>query len=150
MRAPSPRLLGVIVVISLAVNLFLAGLVGGDWIMGRPGPPPFGPTMNFTWMRHALGPEAMPMIEPVMQRHRESMHRQVEGLRAQRREVGLALTAEPFERARLEGALARMRTQAMEAQTTFHGAFVDAVSNLTPEQRQELAKESQRRRRPNF
>ncbi len=150
MRMPSPRLIGAALVLSLVVNLFLAGLVAGDWLMGRIGPPPLAPTMNLSWMRHALGPDAEPMIEPAMRRHHGSIRQHVESMRMARREVRAALVAQPFDRAALEGALARMRTQGMEAQTAFHGVLIDVASTLTAEQRQELAKESQRRRRPNF
>jgi uncharacterized membrane protein len=151
MKQLSRRQFGIILIVSLAANLFLAGLVAGDWIMGRVGPrPPFGPATNFGWMRHAIGSDAEKIIEPVMQQHRDAMRRQMEGVRATRRDVGAALTAEPFDRARLESALARLRSQAAEAQTAFHGTFVDVVSNLTPEQRAALAKESQRRRRGPF
>jgi len=145
---PSRRLLTALVVASLAVNLFLAGLLAGDWLMGRYGPPPFAPAINPSWMRHALGPDAERMVAPVMRRHMDEIREHIEATRRARRAVGAALTAEPFDRAALEDALARIRTQNAEAQAAFHGAFVDVADKLSPEQRAELAKESQRRRRP--
>jgi uncharacterized membrane protein len=150
MKMPSPRFMGVIVLVSLAANLFLAGLLAGDWLRGRFNPPPYAASMNFSAMRHALGPEAGAVIEPVMRQHREMMHRQVDAVRAARREVGAALAAEPFDRTRLEESLSRMRGRGMEAQAAFHAVFVDVVAGLTLDQRQELARESQRRRRPDF
>ncbi|MFO1189599.1 MAG: periplasmic heavy metal sensor [Alphaproteobacteria bacterium] len=150
MKLPSRRVLGIAVVASLALNLFLGGLMAGDWLMGRTAPPPFAPMMSFSSMRHALGHDARPMVEAVMHQHHESIQHQIDAVRTARRDVAAALSAEPFDRAQLETALARMRAEVGQAQTAFHGAFVDVVSNLTLDQRQQLAKESQRRRRPNF
>jgi len=147
---PSQRVLGIAVVASLALNLFLGGLMAGDWLRGRTAPPPFAPMMSFSSMRHALGHDAKPMVESVMRQHHESIRRHIDDVRTARRDVAAAIGAEPFDRAQLETALARMRAEVGQAQTAFHGAFADVVGNLTPEQRQQLAKESQRRRRPGF
>ena len=50
-----------------------------------------------------------------------------------------ALTAPQFDRQKFGNALARLRGDLSSAQETMHNGMVDFVSELTPEQRHELA-----------
>jgi uncharacterized membrane protein len=105
--------------LSVGLNLFLVGFgVARAWRAHgehRPG------------LMHALGPPT-----PALR----AQHQQ---LTAARRQVGEALRAEPFDRARAEHALAELRSTAGHSQELLHRRLLERAEQMSPEQRHKLA-----------
>ena len=60
-------------------------------------------------------------------------------MRGDQHQVFETLTAEPFDAAALEAALADLRTNLTAAQVASHHSFVEMAKSLTPEERKSLA-----------
>ncbi|MCR9072991.1 MAG: periplasmic heavy metal sensor [Alphaproteobacteria bacterium] len=132
---------------SLAVNLFIGGLAVGRWVdhgwgwrdgpHRHAGPPPEGSAPR--WLRRMAGEEGIETVRSVWGQHAPI----IEPLRveadAARSAVADALAAKPFVRADYESALAAMRESMGRMQAAIHGAVVDVVSAMTPEQRAAFA-----------
>lgn len=142
----NPRRLGLMLLASLGLNLFLAGFLAAR-LWGGPGHPPpgrpFGPRELVVAARQA-GAEGQ--VRELMQRRREGLRKHHGQMRAARAEVHAALLAEPFDAARLREALDRVHSGTADAQSAVHEAFVELAQGMTPAQRKALA--AQLRRRP--
>ncbi len=152
MSPPIQNRFRLLLIVSLAANLLLGGIFAGGFIEawrrgpeaadGRP--PPFRLHMG-RLLEHL--PEAVrDDAREVMERHRGEMRGSVRAMRRARREVREALAAEAFDPARLEAALAELRTRGSGAQAAMHGAMLELASSLTPEARRALAEGLARRR----
>ncbi len=134
-----------LLIVSLAANLFLGGVFAGGFIEawrqdpepshGRP--PPF--RLHMGGMLERLPEDARGQAHDVMERHRGRMRGSVGEMRQARREVAAALAAEPFEPNRLETALAELRRRGGAAQAAMHGAMAELAGDLGPEARRALA-----------
>lgn len=143
-----------LLIVSLAANLLLGGIFAGGFIEawrrgpepadGRP--PPF--RLHMGRMLEHLPEDVRDRAQALMERHRGEMHGSVRAMRRARREMRAALVAEPFDPARLEAALAELRTRGGAAQASMHGAMLELASDLTPEARRALAEGLARPRRP--
>jgi uncharacterized membrane protein len=91
-------------------------------------------------MREGFGPDARPMVEKVMKRHREALHSEHGELRRARRAVRDALLNEPFDAAQLEQALSALRVRTDSSQARMHQALVELAGTLPREQRKRLAR----------
>ena len=93
-----PRTLSVILFISLAVNLFLAGTMAGRWV-GAGGH--FGDEGRHWgakfWLSQALGDEATPKIEAMREVHRAKLEPMRKAARQSRHAIKVALSADPFD-----------------------------------------------------
>ena len=135
---------------SVAVNLFLGGFLTSRAFIHRRGehlaePGPFlGP-------RGLLGPRGManatPEVKKVLEQHREGLREHRRRMHEARRGVAEALTTEPFERARLEQALAGARSATDASQAAMHAALLEVAATVGPEERRELAHASKRHHR---
>ena len=138
------RWMVVALVLSVAFNLFALGFIaararkphGLQHAHGDHGPF-LGPR---GLMREGFGPEARPIVEKVMQRHRAALHSEHGELRRARRAVRDALLNEPFDAAKLEGALAALRARTDSSQARMHEALVELAGTLPREQRKLLAR----------
>jgi uncharacterized membrane protein len=146
--------------LSLAGNLFLAGLYAGAWFgdgegetvatddgrNGRDGREGDEPRL-LRRMIAAVPAAERPEFEAALQAHRPALIAAGVALRAARRKVGDALTAEPFDRAALEAALAESRRGYADLYKITHLAVAAAAERLSPEGRRQLAEVGQRRGR---
>lgn len=131
---------------SLAVNVFLGGLFVGRWmgpspVMAERGPPRGERPVQAMLDRMAGALEAGDRVtfETVMDRHRQRLAAAgVEFREARRRTVEL-MSAEPFDRPKVEKAMADLRERNQEFQRTLHLALIDAAATLPPEARQKIA-----------
>jgi uncharacterized membrane protein len=126
--------------VSVAVNLFLAGMITAGWLMGRDpevaareAPPPF-----FRRGMAALSEEVRPIVEDVRRRHAREIVQNTREVRAARREVREALSAGELDRARLEAAFQTLRQRTDRAQSAIHGLMVEIAAALPPDQRREF------------
>ena len=145
-RPPAPRTrrgIKIVLAVSLALNLLVAGLVGGA-ILGSGG---FGggdrdrdPDLRSL----GLGPFALALPREERQGLLDRIDR--EALRQDRREIGgalralqAALRASPFDRDAAEAALRRSRVVAEGIQGRGHALLLDRLDEMSPAQRAELA-----------
>ena len=133
-------ILGLIAVISIGGNLFLAGnLIGRQF---RPGPMSmtFEQRLDFGWqhMWQQLPDADKPIVKDIFARHREDLILKWRAARMPAQRAALALRADPFDEAQ-----ARMDLdQANERQTEFRKAvqdmFVEIAGKISPEGREKL------------
>ncbi len=148
------RLWRIVFVLSLALNLAVVGIVVGAASSGRwtDGPPPqievgLGP------IGRALAPDERRDIRRYLIRQRALRDL---NLRGGMRDIIAALTAEPFDVAQMENAMAAQISRNTALQQTLGGALLDVVSAMTPERRAafaaelaaEMAKARSERQRP--
>jgi uncharacterized membrane protein len=132
---PLAKKLTVALVISVALNLLVVGFLVGRGLKHGPGTP--GDVHGFA------GPGARmprhPALREAMDRHRGDFAGRKEAMMQARRGVAEAAGREPFDRAALEQALARLRQESSASQEVVHRALVEACEKANPEQRRALA-----------
>ncbi|OAN69815.1 hypothetical protein A8B78_21455 [Jannaschia sp. EhC01] len=138
------RWLKIALAASLALNLAVAGLIGGA-ILGADGGP------DRTGSSPALRALGLSPFERALSRaDRAELRGRIEStgleLREERREIGhalrtveRALRAEPFDRATVEEAFARSRTVVVSLQETGHDALLDQIETMSADERIALA-----------
>jgi uncharacterized membrane protein len=139
-----PGWLGFVLVASLALNLFLGGIVVGGWVAGG-GPlparwePGAGGLRAFPRLVQALPPEQRAEAAAVLAEHRGEIRRRFIALHRARRDVFEAMTRETVDRAALEQAFAGLRERMTAAQAAVQEALIEVSISLPPEQRRALA-----------
>jgi uncharacterized membrane protein len=150
------RPMRLLVVASLALNVFLIGAVAADAVMhrgwfgmfghGRPGimglPSPHE-------LRAVLPENDEAILEQALQSHRAQFHEHLDALFAARAEVAAAVKAEPFDRAKLEAAFAALRERDAAIAAGAQDMLVDFISKLDAAGRARVAGLlAQRHKRP--
>jgi uncharacterized membrane protein len=132
-------------VVSLVANLLLVGFVAGR-MSGFAPPPGFGPdpTVGFFRMLGFLSEERRATIAPDLRKQMHQIVPVLRKIRGDQRDVFEALTADPFDAAALEAALADLRANLTATQIASHAAFVEMVRALTPDEREALARAMRR------
>ena len=127
-------------VLSVVVNLLLAGFVLGR-LSGFGPPPAFGPdpTVGFFRMLGFLSDERRAAIVPDLRKQMGELMPTLRKVRGDQRAVFDALTADPFDPAALDAALAGLRANLTAAQVASHHSFVELAKQLTPAERKDLA-----------
>jgi uncharacterized membrane protein len=140
MRLPSPRSLGIGLLASCTVNLFLGGLLVGGLLRGHvvPHGRVGGPPPNLEWIRRALGSEEMPALDAVAARHGTALRERTLELREARRTVDRRLEDGPYDARALAAALADVGDRSAALQAQLSAALVELADGLTPEQRKRL------------
>jgi len=115
----------VVLAVSLAINFFLGGFVvrgGGRMDDGR-----FARAAAIAGLGRA--PAALRhRVEATLAKHHDDIHKAIEAVRVARRNVRDSMRAEPFDRAKLDGAFAALRTQVDKMQEVIHAAVGDAIA----------------------
>lgn len=126
--------------ISVAINLVIAGVVLGRLGAPRGEPPPAA------WAARELGPETRRLV-------RERMRGQLPEVRPLRREmrearqaVRAAVTVEDFDPAALRASLARLRDAGNRYEQFIHENLADIAASLTREEREALVRAALERR----
>lgn len=141
--------------VSLAVNLFAVGvLAAGIWHRGGIGPGgrlhadgPRGFEGPGLWRRALEGADEE-AAEAVAARHRDGLRAIRREMAAAREATGMAMRADPFDRAALDEALARLReTDAARAQAV-HAMMAEMLGAISAQGRAAVADRMQHRRRP--
>lgn len=153
---PRLRLVSLALFGSLAVNLFLGGLMVGRLLDhgppfgpphahgGGPPPEPGGPPF---WMRRAIGPDGAETLEKVWRAHAAEIDPLRADLRKAREAVSDALAAEPFDPNVYADSLDTVQDRAGRMLRAINAAMVDLAKNLTPEQRRQMVEQSREWRR---
>lgn len=134
---PASRKLALALALSVALNMFLLGvLVARIGLMHRP---PAGPHPVLFHADEAFRGDE-PRVKRILMAHKEGVTTHWRAARDARRKVRAALEAEPFDRARLERELAGLREETQRSQEALHRAFLDLATEATPEQRRRLGR----------
>lgn len=133
------RWVGWALVASLALNLFLAGVIGvrfwrEHW---REGPEramagAFGPMGRIAG---SLPESGRAKMKAVMETRQQAMRERSREYRRARSEAMQALSADAFDRSRAEAAFAEARRRADAMSEGVHAAMIEASSQLTPDER---------------
>jgi len=121
-----------VLVASLCLNVFAAGMLAGRWYGGRDDGPRDRAAERF--MERAP-PEARPHLRAAFRERRPEAAERLRALGAARREAAAAARAEPFDRARLDAAFADVRARTAELQAVLQGGLGDAMARMPPEVR---------------
>lgn len=130
----------IIFFISLALNIFLAAVIGaGIWKSKEHqafrGPPVY----SAPWAGRVLGDEVREKSRAIMRERRAAIRESRRRLRELHEAAQAALTAQPYDRAALEKALADLRAHSQQALSGMHGHLATLSEQLTDAQRQELS-----------
>lgn len=138
--------LWIVVLVSLALNLFLGGLVTGRWLGGAPqgGLRTANPTdivmpFNPRQFLRSLPGERRKEIMKLIKGRTGEVRRAFRAVPAAREEIIAALESDPFDAARLEAAFAGTRGRFDEAVGAIHGVILSLADELTPEERKLMA-----------
>jgi uncharacterized membrane protein len=126
--------------VSLALNLLVAGLVGGA-VLSRPDPgeAPAIRTLGLGPFALALPREARDDIRRRIETDMGELRRNRRGGRAQSLAVRQALLAEPFDSEAAARALGRSREAAMALQAQGHGALIETLEGMSAAERAVVA-----------
>lgn len=137
----------IVLVVSLALNLFVAGALSTAWVVGR-GVAPFWREArrpaalgmpNPRQLRAALNERQRPVLDEALRAHGPGIRDRIRQLAAARAEVAEAIRAEPFDRARLEAALARLREEEAAVAAATQGMVTEVVARLDADGRARVA-----------
>ncbi len=137
-QAAKPRRLWrIVLVLSLALNLAVVGVVAGSVISGRFGD---GPPRSFDL---GLGPVTRALTQDERRDIARALRRDGElrrfDLRARVTGMVDAIQAEPFDEATLRGLMAEQASRFSAVQAKAQDAFVATVAQMTPERRAAFA-----------
>jgi uncharacterized membrane protein len=137
-----------VIALSVALNLFLAGWIVGDWTRTRtlPAPAPAAqpnqasgePRGMVNRMVAALPADQREQVETRFAARRDEAQRIGRNIRALRQKLGESIGAETFDRTAVEATLAQLRQQNTAAATSFHTALLDSLAGLPPEARRAM------------
>lgn len=141
---PAPRrrsrLWSITFVISLALNLFVGGLILGHAIFG---PSPLmmarNTPYNVFWAGRAAGPDAEERVRAIWEARREEIRASVATLRDSQRTIIEGLGASELDDEALGAALQELRQRTMASQAIMHRDFVELLGRLTAQQRADIA-----------
>lgn len=136
-----------VLLVSLAVNLFFAGLlIGGPLFFDGPkrdgghrGGPDMGMMPNPRVLVEVLGPEEGRRAQRQLRREVPGMRQKFMAIRASHKDVLRAMRADPYDPDALVDALTNVRNKHMDVASAFQKPFADLLADLTPEQRAKMA-----------
>ena len=141
------RWLAVLLAVSVALNLGLAGFAAGQLFSGARGGPLHDPAWGLARALRALPEERRDALRPMLRSEMRGLGPSLRQLRGAQRRLIESAAAEPFDRSALESALERFRHELLASQQRSHRAFVEVMAVLSAEERQRVL-ESMRRRGP--
>jgi hypothetical protein len=139
LKAPAQpkRIWRIVLVVSLALNLAVAGVVGGTLISGRAGDgPPRSFDLGISPIARALSPEERREVTSSLRRDRVMRGAD---LRGRADAIVTALKAEPYDPDVMRGLLQEQAAQVATVQGKAQDAFLDAITQMTPERRADFA-----------
>ncbi len=141
MAVIASRRVGLFLLLSLMTNLFLGGLVLGGWWQ-KQAEENAPPATRLPGLREItrLVPEKSEELSALFRTHRADMLDQARALRRAHRRVRALLAREPLDEAALEQALAETRRLREALHGQAHQVLIEVARELTPAQRQRLAR----------
>jgi Spy/CpxP family protein refolding chaperone len=115
-------------IVSLCVNLLLAGvMIGGRWHGDR------GP-----WWRD-VPEEAQPIMKQVFESHKAEFDAHRDAVRQARQKVADLLKADPIDQAALDQAMAELSQQSQSIRQLGNTMMIEVAKQLSPELRAQVA-----------
>lgn len=142
------RRLRLLLVISLAVNLFFIGAIAVSAITGHGlGMLGFGPTHgprpwgmpNPRQLRGVLNDEGQQVLSTMLETRRDAFHANLDAMFAARQAVADALAAKPYDAAKVETAMAALREREAVMAASAQGMILELSAKLDDEQRGKVA-----------
>jgi uncharacterized membrane protein len=143
----SPRM-RILVIASLALNVFGIGAIAADTLMDQDGrgglfghcrPPRFMGLPSPRELREVLPDDGQAKLNALMEANKPQFRQRLEALFTARQQVADAVRAEPFDRARLETAFAVLRDREAAMAAGAQNWLADFVAQLDPESRAKVA-----------
>lgn len=139
-----PRTLRIVLLLSLALNVALGVFVAwhhGPWRDGDRGrhAPGLPHLFDVRALRRVVPPEREDVIRPIFEQHRPEMRRRLHELFAARGDVRRAIAAEPYDRAQLESAFARLREADRATAEQAQLMLAELLAVATPEERRKMS-----------
>ena len=134
----------IVLIASLAVNLFLGGMMFSSRLGHRPGHHDGRPFALMHRMAELEGPAG----DAVRARYGSEIRRSIQEMHEARRAVRRALAADSFDAVALQSALDRMRRQTERAQVNLHAALAEVAALLPAAERRQLLTRFEHRRPP--
>jgi Spy/CpxP family protein refolding chaperone len=127
---------------SLAVNLFAAGMLAARFIMPPPPPPPRGPEMMSHFIREMaaeLDGADRAVVETVLHAHEATLKQRSAALGEARDGIRQMLRHEPFDRAGLEAALDEAGRRDQALRQIMQDMLVETAAQLSPDGRRRVS-----------
>ena len=122
-------------VVSLAVNLALAGFVAGRMTLPGPAPAALDPSLGMFRVLRELPEPRREALRPLMVEHFRSLRGDLHRMRAAQRRINQALATQPFDPDALSAALEGFRRALLDSQRDNHRALVRVAGDMTSEER---------------
>lgn len=150
LRLRTPRGVLALLVVSLAANLLIVGLVSGAVWRFRHGHPPMADVVapNLLGYASSLTPERRKELWERTAEERRNIRPFRRDVRTARNAVTEALVAEPFDRQRFEAAQRKLVESEHAARLAVQALYIELAANMTPEERRAFADWRERRRPP--
>lgn len=146
LRGLSRRWVGIALAVSVSLNLLVAGFAAGGMLRGeRQGR---GDAITLRYVMREGGPEARALARDVIAARGPEYRALRDEVGEARQRVGDAVTADPFDRATLDAALADLRAKEARIIALRHQAFADVAGGLSPDARRSLMEAFGRRAEP--
>ena len=126
-------------VVSVVVNLALAGFVAGRMTRDFAPGPGFDPMVGVTRLVRFLEEERRREVLGDLRRQRHEVRASLRGVKGAQGQIVEAVRADPFDEDALRRALGEFRGRLEASQAGSHEMFVTMVARLTPEERRLLA-----------
>ncbi|MFK5969792.1 MAG: periplasmic heavy metal sensor [Candidatus Marithrix sp.] len=139
------RIFAIILLISLALNLFLGGIFVGKFSGHKFQRHNMQPRLH--WIIQSLPEASQIKIKPLMQKYDLKTEAQILKIRQARKEVHKQLTASDFNKETLSQSLAILRQETEKTQQHMHMQLLEIVSQLNTTERQQLSKATHRKPR---
>lgn len=125
-----------VIVASIALNLALIGFIVGK--QASP-PPDFDVATAYPRWARTLPDARREELRPLVRQHLRTLRPRTAGMRQHTAAIADVIVKQPFDRAALERTLEQMRTELHRTRALSHASFVEFVSQLSVEERQQMA-----------
>jgi len=140
MNAPrSSKVLGGVLLLSLALNLFLGGMLVSRFRQHAPGGSEPKVERMIDRMADTLAEADGRILREVYRAHQSEFDQLAADLQGARSEVRKALSTDPFDQQALQAAFARQRQRRQAIHEGIHGVLVEAAPRLSAEGRRRLS-----------
>jgi uncharacterized membrane protein len=130
------RLLALLLIVSVALNLFLAGDLLGVKFRGPPPAPTFDQRLEAIWRN--LPPADQPIARRIVEKHREEVITRWLALRPAAQRVSDAIRARPYATAETQAAFDNTNARTEELRQALQSTVIELAGQISEEGRREL------------
>jgi uncharacterized membrane protein len=128
--------LGIVAVLSVALNLFLAGEQLGQHFRGPMAPPNFDQRLHNLWRDMPAADQ--PIAQGILDRHNKDLIEKWRAFRPANQRISAALRADPFDPAEAKAAYDNANQRWEELRAAMQDTLVEIAQNISPEGRKHL------------